>query len=217
MAASYALGRGLALRTKLSWTDKAKLQWRAEATKKLPKPRKACQWACKATVGANALNRWQVKRIELTPLEVKGKTPLRKVVEDAEVLKPLNNLTNIADALRSPQAEREEIAGVVEAILAQILSWEVEGQSPASIRLDAQLAGAIDTNFGLYHCHQTGSGLSWGDDPVLKWKGKLNQPAGECLDVLRGPTAEEADFAGRARGEIEDALLQLLNNVRLWL
>jgi hypothetical protein len=218
MALSYALGRGLALRSKLTWTEKAKLQWRQEASSKLPQPRKTCEWACKATAGANLLNRWQVKRLELTPLEVKGKTlPVRAVDNRQGTLDALNDLSNIADALRSPEAVRQEIAGVVDAVLAQILAWEQEGQSPASIRLDAQLAGAADTTFGLYHCHQTRSGLSWGDKPLLKWSGKLNQPAGECLGVLRGPTAGEANFPARARREIEACLLDLLDSIRLWL
>jgi hypothetical protein len=218
MAASYALGRGLAFRSQLSWTDKAKLQWRNEAKTKLPEPKKACQWACKATSSANLLNRWQVKRIELTPLDVKGKTPQQKAIDNKNgALDPLNDLTNIVDALRSPQAVHEQLSGVVEAILAQIMAWEEEGQSPASVRLDARLAGAIDATFGLYHCHQSGSGLSWGKEPLLKWKGKLNQPAGECLGILRGPTAGEVDFASRARGEIEDSLVGLIESVRLWL
>lgn len=218
MVVSYALGRGMALHSKLSWTEKAKLQWRQEASTKLPPARQACEWACKATGGANLLNRWQVKRLELTPLQVKGKTPSRRVVDNKNgALDALNDLTNIADALRSPEAVRARLAGVVDAILAQILAWEQEGQSPASVRLDARLAGAVDATYGLYHCHQTRSGLSWGDKPLLKWNGKLSQPAGECLGVLRGPTAGEADFSARARREIEACLLDLLDSVRLWL
>ena len=218
MAASFVLGRGLGYSSKLTWTDKAKLQWRHEANTELPQPQKACQWACKATAGANLLNRWQVTRIDLTPLKVKGKTAQPKFVDNKDgALDPLNDLANITSALNSRQSRGEKITGLVDELLSQIQAWEREGQSPAAVRLDAKLAGAIDATFGLYHCHQAGGVLSWGKDPLLKWKAKLNQPAGEHLGILRGPAAGEEDFAARARHELQEFILDMMESVQIWL
>ena len=210
---SFAVGRALGLKSKLTWTDKARVQWRVEAEKKLPEPQRACQWACKANVSADLLDRWRVTKIELAPLKSKGKTPPKKCVEDKVLLAPLNDLANIGKILHREDEVRRLLAPIVDALLAQIMTWEQEGQTPASIRVEAKLEAPINAQFGLYHCGQTKEGLGWGK-PRVTWKGKLNQPGGEFLGVLRGPTAEEPDFAARARRELEACLLDLVSVAR---
>jgi hypothetical protein len=108
-----------------------------------------------------------------------------------------------------------QLAPVVEALLAEVLAWEAEGQTPPSIRLDAELQAPIKAQFGLHHCHPTAQGLAWSKKPLLQWTRKLNQPGGEFLGVLRGPTAGEPDFATRARRELESCLRELIRVVRL--
>jgi hypothetical protein len=210
---SFAAGRALGLKSKLTWTDKARVQWRVEAQNELPEPQRACQWACKANVSADLLNRWHVTAIELTPLKSKGKTPSKKRVEDRASLAPLSDLANIGKILHREDEVRHRLAPIVDALLAQIMAWEQEGQTPASIRVEAKLEAPINAQFGLYHCQQTKGGLGWGK-PLLTWKGKLNQPGGEFLGVLRGPTAGEPDFAARARQELEACLLDLVSVAR---
>jgi hypothetical protein len=214
-AVSFVSGRSLALRSKPSFTRQAKVQWQLKAENKLPEPKKACQWACKGIVNANAWNRWQVKRIELTPLDVKGVSQAAKKVNDAEVLKNLNELMNLGDFARSAGNVREKITPVATALLHQIDRWEQEGQSPASIRLDARLAGTVKVEFRLHHCQQTAEGLNWTKDPLLKWSKNLNQPAGKHLGVMRGPTAGEDDFRSRAHEELKDCLEKLVTSTRL--
>jgi hypothetical protein len=211
--ASFAVGRMLTIRSRLSWKQKAKLQWQVQAQTRLPQPKKACEWACKASVSADLLNRWKVTRIELTPLSVRGRTPPKKYI-GGSALDPLNELMSISDALLPQEEKRGRLTPVVNGLMTQVMAWEQEGQSPASIRLDAKLAGTINSEFGLYHCHQTKKGLSWGKKPLLKWKHKLNQPGGEFLGVLRGPAAGELDFAARARNELEECLLDLVSPAR---
>ena len=210
---SFAVGRALTLKSKLTWTDKARVQWRVEAEKKLPDPQRACQWACKGNVSADLLDRWRVTTIELTPLPLpKGKTQPPKRVE-GNVLTPLNDLANIGKILHREDEVRRRLAPIVDALLAQIMTWEQEGQTPASIRVEAKLEAPINGQFGLYHCEQTKGGLGWGK-PLVTWKGKLNQPGGEFLGVLRGPTVGEPDFAARARQELEACLLDLISVAR---
>jgi len=100
----------------------------------------------------------------------------------------------------------------VEALLQQILAWKREGQTPASIRMDARLARGIKCGFGLYHCEKGDKGLEWTERK--RWKRTLHQPGGECLGVLRGPMAGESDFAARMREELEALLLKLIKGVR---
>jgi hypothetical protein len=211
--ASFAVGHALALKSKLSWTEKAHLQWRVEAENKLPEPEQACQWACKVNTSADLWDRWHVTRIELTPLQMSGGKSLSpKRVEGDSVLKPINDLTNIARILERKDEVKQQLAPVVDALLTQIKVWRKEGQTPASIRLDARLKAPVNAQFNLCHCEQTRKGLAWVDR--LKWKTKLNQPGGEFLGVLRGPTAGEPDFAARARRELEAYLIDLVSVTR---
>lgn len=207
--ASFTVGRVLTIRSKLTWKQTAKLQWQVQAQTNLPKPTKACEWACQKKLSLKG-GRWKVTRIDLTPLPVKGKSSPKKQLE-GNALDPLNELIN--DISASQEEIKNNLTEVVDKLLAQIMAWENEGQSPASIRLDAKLAGAVDAEFKLYHCHQTPKGLEWGDD-LLNWKHKVNQPGGEFLGVLRGPTAGEEDFNTRASAQMEESLLELVRTVR---
>lgn len=211
---SFAIGRTWAVKSKLTWTEKARAQWRVEAQNKLPEPTKVCQWTCQAKVSADLLNRWKVTRLELTPLPLsKAKTPPSKRVEGKVLLAPLNDLANIAKILHHEDEVRCRLAPLVDALLAQIMAWEQEGQTPAAVRVEAKLKAPISAQFGLYHCKQTGKGLTWGK-PLVTWKGKLNQLGGEFLGVLCGPTAGEPDFTARARRELEACLLELVSVAR---
>lgn len=205
--ASFTVGRFLNLRAKILWQQQAKLQWQLQAKWSKPqKPTKACEWVCEKTASVSR-DRWKVTRIMLTPLPVKGKTPPRRSVS-GNVLDPLNRLVK-NDNL--PQEEkRRNLAGLLNALVAEINAWEQAGQSPASIRLDAALVGAVDIKFNLYHGRQTNKGLAWSHS-LLEWKGKLNQPGGEHLGVLRGPTTGEANFAARVRAGLEECLLDLVD------
>lgn len=206
------IGRTLALRTRLTWERIAQLQWQVEATKELPEPKEACTWACQAKATADLLARWNVTALELTPLPLpSGKSLPAKRLEGA-VLAPLNEATGIQHVLEDEDQTRRRIAPVVDTLLERILAWKAEGQTPASIRVDAHLAGDIECGFRLCHCEKTAKGLDWVER--MKWKGTLHEPAGECLGVLRGPTAGEPDFAARAREELEGFLLKLIRGVR---
>jgi hypothetical protein len=209
---SFTVGRTLAIKSKLTWTEKARVQWRVEAQNKLPEPKRACQWACKANVSANLLDRWHVTAIELNPLKSKGKTIPKKRVE-GKILAPLDDLANMAKILQREDEVRRRLAPIVDTLLTQIMAWEQEGQTPAAIEVEAKLEAPINAQFGLYHCGQTKEGLDWGK-PLVTWKGKLNQPGGEFLGVLRGPTAGEPDFAARARRDLQACLLDLVSVAR---
>lgn len=204
--ASFTVGRFLNLRAKILWQQQAKLQWQLQAKWGKPsQPAKACEWACEKSASVSR-DRWKVTGIMLTPLPVKGKTPPPRSVSGS-VLDPLNKL--VKDDNLPQKEKRQNLAGLLNALVAEINAWEQAGQSPASIRLDADLAGAVDIKFNLYHGRQTNKGLKWSDS-LLEWKAKLNQPGGEHLGVLRGPTVGEPDFAARARFELEECLLELI-------
>jgi hypothetical protein len=208
-----AVGRALTLRTRLTWERSAQAQWQLKATTELPEPTKACTWACKAQATADLLKRWQVTALQLTPLpQPSGRTPPVKRVE-GQVLDRLTEATHLQYALEDEAQTRRRVAPVVDALVERILAWEAEGQTPASIRVDARLRRDVECEFRLYHCQASGATLDWVDSGV-KWKGTLHQPGGEYLGVLRGPTAGEEDFAARAREELEGFLLQLIKGVR---
>lgn len=204
-----AIGYSTALKAQVSWEKAAQLQWEIEAESELPEPKKVCTWACKATAKADLLNRWHVTALTLTPLPLaNGKTPPKRVV--GEAVAPLNEAA--LHWLEGLDETRRRLAPVVDALLTQIRSWEAEGQTPASIRADAQVKGDVACEFALCHCEQRGTALGWIER--LKWKRTLRQPCGEMLGVLRGPAADEPDFAVRARGELEAQLLALVKAVR---
>lgn len=208
-----AIGRALTLKTRLTWERAAQLQWQLEATTELPEPKKACTWACKAPVTTELLKRWEVTALELTPFpQLSGKTPPVKRVE-GKILDLLTDGAQLQYILEDETQTGQRVVPVVDALLEQILAWEREGQTPASIRVDAHLTRAVKCEFKLYHCEKTGMKLEWVDSGV-KWKGTLHQPGGEYLGILRGPTAGEPDFANRARKELEGFLLQLVRGVR---
>ena len=208
--ASFTVGRMLNLRAKLSWKQTAKLQWQLQAQNRLPNAKKVCEWACQKSAKIER-GRWEVTRIELTPLPVKGKTPPKRYVE-GKALDPLNDLINNGGA--SLEKIHSHLSDLVSDMMAQIGTWEQVGRSPASIRLDAKLGGAINAEFKLYYAHQTKKGVEWGDE-LLKWEHNINQPGGEYLGVVRGPTAGEPDFDARARNDLEDCLQDLVKSVRL--
>lgn len=206
------IGRALTLRTRLTWERTAQLQWQLEATTELPEPQDACTWACKAKATTDLLKRWKVTALQLTPLPLpSGKTPPTRRVED-EVLDRLTEAAQPQYVLEDEARTRQRIAPVVDALLEQILAWKQEGQTPASIRVDARLARDVKCEFALHHCEKTAEGPKWAK--VQTWKGTLHPPGGEHLGVLRGPTAGEPDFAARARGELEGFLLKLVKGVR---
>jgi hypothetical protein len=211
--ASFALGRNLGVKTKLLWTDQGHIQWHVEAQNKLPEKKVPCKWACTVNVSADLLDRWQLEALELTSaMRLRGgKTPPPKRIE-GDALKPLDSLTNIASIWHRQETVRKRLAPVVDALLQEVLSWEKEGQTPPSIRLDAYLKAPISAQFKLYHCQPSLKGLDWVE--WLKWKRKVNQPAGEFVGIFRGPTAGEPDFATRARQELEACLLDLVSVVR---
>jgi hypothetical protein len=210
--AGFVIGRAATLRSQVTWKDLAHLQWQLEARTELPEPRRACTWTCQADASTDALRRWKVKSLLLTPLPVSGgKTPpAAKVSGDA--LKPLQESFSLRYLLEDENDTRQRLSGVAEAVVKQILAWRQEGQSPASVRLDVQLERDIKWGFKLFHCQKSKKGLTWKE--MKKWKGTLHQPAGDCLGVLRGPMADEADFAARAQDEIEAFLLELIKGVR---
>jgi hypothetical protein len=213
LGAGAAIGRALTLRTQLTWKRTAQAQWQVEAETKLPDAKKICTWACKAKVSADMLKGWQVTGLELTPYpQPGGKTPpVKRIVGQV-----LDSLTEAAQPLHIAEGEaetRQRVSQAAEALLDQILAWEGEGQTPASIRVDARLSRDIKSQFKLYHCEQVGAKPDWVDSGI-KWTGTLHRPGGKCLGVLRGPTAGEPDFAGRARQELEDLLVQLIRSVR---
>jgi hypothetical protein len=213
LGAGVAIGRALTLRTRLTWKQTAQVQWQVEAETKLPDAKKICTWACKAQVTAEMLKRWQVTGLELTPYpQPGGKTPpVKRIV--GQVLDPLTKAAQLAHVLEGEAQIRQQVGQVAEALLDQVLAWEGDGQTPASIRVDARLARDIKCPFKLYHCQQVGAKPGWVDSGI-KWTGTLHRPGGKCLGVLRGPTAGEPDFAGRARQELEDLLVQLVKSVR---
>jgi hypothetical protein len=197
----------------MTWTETAQLQWQLEAQTELPEPKKACTWACKAEATTDLLKRWQVTALELTPLPLpSGKTPAAKRVE-GEVLDPLSEAVHPQYILEDEAHTRQRVAPVVDALVEQVAAWEKEGQTPASIRVDARLRRDVKCQFKLYHCEKAGAALEWADHG-LEWKRSLHQPGGEYLGVLRGPTADEADFLTRAREELAGLMLQLLKAVR---
>jgi len=207
--------RVLTLRTRLIWKRTAQLQWQLEANTELPEPKEACTWACKAQVTTELLKRWKVTALELTPLPLpSGKTPPVKRVDEGEILDRLTEATQPQYILEDEARIRQRVSTVVDALLEQILAWKKEGQTPASIKVDARLIRDVKCEFKLYHCEIAGVELDWVDSG-LKWKGTLHQPGGEYLGVLRGPTAGEPDFTTRAREELEGFLLQLIKGVRI--
>jgi len=211
-ALAFTVGWALTLRTRLTWERTAQLQWQLEASTELPEPKEACTWACKTKAATDLLKRWNVTALELTPLPLpSGKVPPVKRI-GGQVLTPLNETARVQHVLEDEAQTRRRIAPVVDALLQQILAWKAEGQTPASIRLDAHLARDVKCEFELHHCEETGEGLKWAKR--LTWKGALHQPGGEYLGVLRGPTAGEPDFAARAREEFEGFLLNLVKGVR---
>jgi hypothetical protein len=210
---SFALGRVLAVKSRLTWTDKARVQWRVQAESQLPEATRACQWACKANVSADLLDRWQVTRVKLTPLRLPGGTPPQGKHVEGQVLAPLNDLANLSQILQRTDEVRRRLAPIVDALVEQVMTWGREGQTPAAFRVEAELKAPIKAEFGLYHCSQIGQELGWGK-PLLSWKGKLNQPGGEFLGVVRGPAAGEEDYAARVRRELEACLLDLVGAAR---
>jgi hypothetical protein len=206
----FALGRSMALKTQVSWKKAAQLQWEVEAKKELPQPKQACTWDCRARAKADLLDRWHVTALTLTPLPLpSGRTPPTKRVA-GEAVAPLNEA--VRHRLEGADETRRRLAPVVDALLAQIQLWTAEVQTPASIRVDAEVKGAVECEFALCHCEQRGAGLEWIER--LKWKRTLRQPCGESLGILRGPAADEPDFAARVRGELEAQLLALVRSVR---
>ncbi len=211
-ALGFTVGRALTLRTRLTWQRTAQLQWQLEATRELPEPKDACTWACKAKATTELLKRWKVTALELTPLPLpSGKTPPTKRVK-GEVLGRLTEAAQPQYVLEEEARTRQRIAPVVDALLGEILAWRREGQTPASIRVDARLARDVKGEFELHHCEKTAQGPKWARK--LKWKGSLHQPAGKYLGVLRGPAAGEPDFTARAREELEGLLMKLIRSVR---
>jgi len=212
LALGATIGRALTLRTRLTWERTAQLQWQLEATTELPEPKEACTWACQAKATTDLLKRWKVTALQLTPLPLpSGQTPPTRRVE-GEVLDQLTEAAQPQYVLEDEARTRQRIAPVVDALLEQILAWKQEGQTPASIKVDARLARDIKCEFALHHCEKTADGPKWAR--VQTWKGALHQPAGEYLGVLRGPTAGEPDFTARARGEMAGFLLKLVKGVR---
>lgn len=214
-AASFAAGRGLSLRSKVFVTDQARLQWRVEAKKELPEAKRACQWACQGRAVGKLGDRWSVKWIDLVPLPTRGAALPKKRVESKD-LGGLSKLANLRAIVYSDAEIRSELKAAVDALVAQVRSWEQEGQTPASFEVRAKMEGPVDLSFGLHHCKEVSGKLSWGD-PLLSWKGKLNQPAGRNVGVLRGPVAGEVDSAARMRRELEDCLVDLAKELRFWL
>lgn len=208
------LGRWLTLRARPGWTQQAKLQWQLEAVKELPAPQRACQWACQASVSTDLLQRWQVTALDLTPLPVGSGTP-QPVSVTGEALNPLNDLTGLSSLVLRESDLRLRLAPVVAALQRQVMAWGQAGQSPAAIQVAARMAGPVEANYGLYHCRQTAQGLSWGDQPLLKWSGSLDRPGGEDLGVIRGPKAGEPEYPARLMGELEDCLVALVSAARL--
>jgi len=208
----FVVGRALTLRSRLTWQQLALWQWQLEASTRLPEPKKACTWTCKADASTDLLKRWQVTTLRLTPLPVAGgKTPPARQVS-GKALTPLNEAARIEHLLEDEEHIRRRIAPVAQALLREILAWGEAGQSPAAIRLDVRLAREIKWGFRLYHCRAKGQNLVWKE--MKKWKGALHQPGGRFLGVLQGPRADEEDFARRAQTEIEALLLQLVKGVR---
>ena len=213
LGAGVAIGRALTLKTQLTWKQTAQLQWQVEAETKLPDAKTVCTWACKANVTAEMLKRWQVTGLELTPYpQPGGKTlPAKRIV--GKILDPLTEAAQLTDVLEGEAQIRQRVGQAAEALLDQVLAWEREGLTPASIRVDARLARDVKCQFKLYHCEQVGAKPDWVDSGI-KWTGTLHRPGGKHLGVVRGPTAGEPDFAGRARQELEDLLVQLVKSVR---
>jgi hypothetical protein len=208
------IGRVLTLSARLTWKRTAQLQWQLEANTELPEPKYACTWACKVHATTELLKRWKVTALELTPLPLPSvKTPTVKRVDEGEILDRLTEATQPQYFLEDEARTRQRVAPVVDALLEQILAWKKEGQTPASIKVDARLTRDIKCEFKLYHCEIAGVELDWVDSG-LKWNGTLHQPGGEYLGVLRGPTAGEPDFTIRAREELEGFMLQLVKGVR---
>jgi hypothetical protein len=213
LGAGVAIGRALTLRTQLTWKRTAQVQWQLEAETELPEAKKMCTWACRAKVTADMLKGWQVTGLEVTPYpQPGGKSPPAKRVV-GKILDPLTEAAQPQNLLEGEAETRQRVVHVAQALLDQILAWEQEGRTPASIRVDARLTRDIKCQFKLYHCEQAGAKLDWVDSGI-KWTGTLHRPGGEYLGVLRGPTAGEPDFAGRARQELEDLLVQLVKSVR---
>ena len=213
LGAGVAIGRALTLRTQLTWKRTAQVQWQVEAETELPEAKKMCTWACRAKVTADMLKGWQVTGLEVTPYpQPGGKSPPAKRVV-GKILDPLTEAAQPQNLLEGEAETRQRVVHVAQALLDQILAWEQEGRTPASIRVDARLTRDIKCQFKLYHCEQAGAKLDWVDSGI-KWTGTLHRPGGEYLGVLRGPTAGEPDFAGRARRELEDLLVQLVKSVR---
>ena len=209
---SFAIGKSLGVKSKLTWTDKARLQWSVEAQVDLPRAQRACQWACKGSVKAALLDRWKVNSLDLTPLTRPKRRPQQVKSVSGAVLNPLNDLANLASLLQDEAAIRRQLAPIIEALLNQVTAWEREGGSPAAIRLEARLAAPINAQLELYHCQQTARGLDWGK-PLLTWKQAINQKEGEFLGVLRGPTVGE-DTPARLRQELETCLMELVQVAR---
>ncbi len=210
-AVGFIIGRATRLRARLTWQQLAHWQWQLEASTRLPEPKKACTWACKADASTSLLRRWKVTALRLTPLPVtRGHTPPPRQIT-GQALEPLNEAARIERALENQAHIRRRIAPVADALLQQILAWRDAGQSPASIRLDVHLAKDVKCRFRLYHCRLRGQKLEWKE--MKKWKGTLHQP-GQFWGVLQGPRADEEDFVQRARAELESLLLQLVNEVR---
>ncbi len=212
-AAGFAVGRAATIRSQFTWKRLAEVQWQVKASTQLPEPKEACTWTCKADASIDLLNRWEVAALELTPLPVSGgKKPEVKQVT-GEPLKVLGESIRIGHVLEDETRTRQRLAPLVDALLQEILAWKQEGMTPAAIRLDARMKREVKCGFHLYHCEKTKKGLQWKERK--KWKKALHQPGGECVGVLRGPTAGEADFSERARAELETLLLQLVKGVRL--
>lgn len=209
------IGRYLTLRSRLTWKWTAQLQWQLQASSRLPQAKKACNWACQAEATTDLLEGWKFTGLELTPYpQSSANVPAVKRVEDEESLDLLTEAAQPKYVLEDEEQTRQRIAPVVGAALEQILAWEAEGQTPASIKMDAHMNRDIKYEFKLYHCQQKGAKLDWVYRGV-KWPGTLHQPGGEYLGVLRGPTADEPDFTARAREELEGCLVELVKSVRL--
>jgi hypothetical protein len=206
------LGRALTLRTRFTWKEMADAQWQLEASTELPEPKRACTWACRAQATTQLLKRWRVTAVQLTPLPMpSGKTPRVKRVR-GDVLDGLSEAAHPQYLLESEVQTQERVEPVVDALLAQIETWETDGLTPASIKVDAKLARTIKCAFELHHCEKGTDGLAWTN--MRTWKRALHQPGGQYLGILRGPMADEEDFQARAREELEGFLLKLIKGVR---
>jgi hypothetical protein len=209
---AFLVGRTSAPRPRLSWEHQALLEWQAQAETELPEPGQACTWACQAAVERGVLDRWQVEALALAPFPVgscRGPST-RRVTGPA--------IEGLNEAAERPFLEedrlRQTLTPTVEALLLAIEAWSDRGQSPAAVRVSAQVSVEVSCTFTLHHCEPAAGGLTWVERAT--WERSLHQPGSEPLGVLRGPAAGERAFSERAREELMGLLLALVRSCRLW-